>query len=430
MNFALLDLDLEKNLIPWDDISSDWKIKISQAILGQKPPKSVFFPENIENLSKIIQFTSQNQLKVLVCGNGSKLSWGKLVDPIEVVISNQKLNRIIDHAVDDLTVTVESGLKLADLQRFLAQENQFLPLDPSDQQNATLGGIVATADTGSWRQRYGGVRDLVLGLSFVRPDGAIAKAGGRVVKNVAGYDLMKLFTGSYGTLGIISQITFRTYPIPPFSTSLIISGSVDLINTCVNSLRASALTPTAMDLISSYFLKQLGINQEMGLLIRFQSIPESVVAQVNQVENFAQSFGLSFAIYSEDDEQKLWENLTEITTINSHSGVTCKVGILPNQAVSFLQKLAKITENQGFGLIHSNSGLGKIWLKQEKTLNTLIQCREYCQKHQGFLTVLEANPYLKQQFDPWGYQGNSLDLMIKIKQLFDPKNLLNPHKLT
>jgi glycolate oxidase FAD binding subunit len=438
MNQALFGI--ENSLIPWSEVASDWQNRISRAIVNHHPPESLIFPENIEHLAEIVKYTHHNNLKLLICGNGTKLSWGKLVDPVEVVVSNQKLNRIIDHAVDDLTVTAEAGLKLADLQRFLAQENQFLPIDPTYPQTATLGGIVATADTGSWRQRYGGVRDLVLGLSFVRADGAIAKGGGRVVKNVAGYDLMKLFTGAYGTLGVISEITFRTYPIPPFSTSLLISGSFNLIDSLTNSLRASALTPTAMDLLSSSIINQLGLDstpqsspiekREIGLLIRFQNIPESVTAQVKQIEDLAQSLGLSLSKYCQDDEQNLWEKITEIVTPDPHSGVTCKIGILPNQTINLLQKIETTTNNQGFGIIHSNSGLGKIFLRAEKNLSSLIELREYCQNYRGFLTILESKPYLKQQFEPWGYQGSGLDLMGKIKQQFDPKNRLNPGKLS
>jgi glycolate oxidase FAD binding subunit len=122
------------------------------------------------------------------------------------------MQQLIEHAVGDLTVTVEAGMQFAHLQAQLAKLGQFLALDPDFPQSATMGGIVATASTGSLRQRYGSVRDQLLGINFVRADGQVASAGGRVVKNVAGYDLMKLFTGAYGTLGAISSVTFRVHP--------------------------------------------------------------------------------------------------------------------------------------------------------------------------------------------------------------------------
>ena len=175
-------------------------------------PFYLAFPETLEALATGVKLANEFDWKILICGNGSKLSWGGLVKEAQLVISTQRLNRIIDHAIGDLTVTVEAGMTISQLQQALSPSNQFLPLNPCYPQSATIGGIVATADTGSWRQGYGGVRDLLLGLSFVRADGVIAKAGGRVVKNVAGYDLMKLFCGSFGTLGIISQVTMRLYP--------------------------------------------------------------------------------------------------------------------------------------------------------------------------------------------------------------------------
>ena len=134
------------------------------------------------------------------------------------------LNQVVEHGEEDLVITVQAGMKIKDLNNFLASKGQFLPIDPFFEEEATVGGVVATANNLSWRQRYGGVRDLILGLSFVRADGEVVKAGGKVVKNVAGYDLMKLFTGSYGSLGIITQVTFRLYPLVAHSSSIFVGG--------------------------------------------------------------------------------------------------------------------------------------------------------------------------------------------------------------
>ncbi|NES72750.1 MAG: FAD-binding oxidoreductase, partial [Okeania sp. SIO2D1] len=202
-----------------------------------------------------------------------------LVSQVDLVVSTQKLNRIVEHAVEDLTVSVEAGVKLADLQQRLRAAGQFLPLDPAYPETATLGGILATADAGSWRQRYGGVRDLVLGLSVVRADGEIAKAGGKVVKNVAGYDLMKLFVASYGTLGIISEVTLRTYPLLKASQTVAAAGDESAIAKLTESLLCSALTPTAIDLLSTRLVEDLALGNGFGLLVRFQSLGASVEEQ-------------------------------------------------------------------------------------------------------------------------------------------------------
>src|SRR6476469_1650897 len=198
-------------VVPWDKIEVIHRTRIGQAVTSRTTPKCIVYPKTQEELASITACIEANKWRLLPCGSGTKISWGQQVKDIDIAIGTKHLNRVIEHAVGDLTVTVEAGTKFSDIQALLAPFGQFLALDPAYPQEATIGGIVATADSGSLRQRYGGVRDMLLGITFVRADGQIAKAGGRVVKNVAGYDLMKLFASSYGTLGIICQVTFRVY---------------------------------------------------------------------------------------------------------------------------------------------------------------------------------------------------------------------------
>ena len=414
-------LDLE--IIEWEKVKPEWQAKIRGAIASFSP-HCLLYPPTPEVLAKIIKIAHEHRWRVLPCGSGSKLNWGGLVKDADLVVSSDRLNRIIEHAVGDLTVTVEAGVKLSDLQQTLQQADQFLPLDPAYPDSATVGGIIATADAGSWRQRYGGVRDLVLGLTFVGADGQLAKAGGRVVKNVAGYDLMKLFTGSYGTLGIITQATLRVYPLPPASATVLLVGENSAIATAAQTLRNSGLTPTAADLLSASVVQQLELGQGMGLLVRFQSISESVNQQTAQLETVAQQLGLQIEIAA--DEIQLWEQLKQMgQSPTSTSAITCKIGVVPTAAVPILTQFAELTSNRGLGIVHANSGLGNLyWDTQEAT--EVIKMRSLCQEQRGFLTVLESPPSLKQQLDTWGYTGNALEIMRKLKQQFDPEQILSP----
>ncbi|HEY9883407.1 MAG TPA: FAD-binding oxidoreductase, partial [Thermosynechococcaceae cyanobacterium] len=207
----------------WETLPAAQQASIAQAVAPDVTVSGVAYPSTPAALAAMVQADDRQPL--LPCGAGSKLAWGGLVGGLKdkektlplLVVSTERLNQLIDHAIGDLTVTVEAGMRFADVQATLATAGQYLPIDPAYPDHATIGGIIATADTGSLRQRYNGVRDLLLGVSIVRADGQVAKAGGRVVKNVAGYDLMKLFTGSYGTLGIITQATLRVYPLPEAS---------------------------------------------------------------------------------------------------------------------------------------------------------------------------------------------------------------------
>jgi len=278
--------NLSIDIVPWQEVESLFQSKINPIL--PESPEYFLSPHTQKDLSEICQHAYQHDQPLITCGQGSKIGWGGLVKrKIKYIVSTRHLNKIIEHAQEDLTVTVEAGVKLADLQQTLQKANQFLPLDVAYADTATIGGIIATADAGSLRQRYGGVRDLLLGITFVRADGAIARAGGRVVKNVAGYDLMKLLTGSYGTLGTISEVTLRLYPIPPDSATILLSGSANQINQARQTILNSGLTPTAFDLVSAAVVKQLEIADNMGLLIRFQTIPESIQTQTEQIEKLA-----------------------------------------------------------------------------------------------------------------------------------------------
>ncbi len=417
------------DIIPWETVDNDWKNRVKKTVNHNCIPHYLLTPPDLKNLSNIVKIASENKWSMLPCGNGSKLSWGGVVSDANLVISTQKLNQVIDHAVSDLTITVEAGITLKDLQAILKPYNQFLPIDPAYPDEATIGGILATADTGSWRQRYGGIRDLVLGLSFVRWDGEIAKAGGKVVKNVAGYDLMKLFTGSYGTLGIISTVTFRLYPIPEASGTLVMSGEAENISKMAQTLLQSGLQPTAAEMLSPSVVKSLELGEKMGLMVRFQSIPESINEQSQQVQAIAEKLNIKTMFCQDEIEENLWQRLQEIIRVNNtNSTITGKIGIIPNRAVNWLMQLNDLTSEKAWAMINLSSGIGQFKLDIEPSLGILKQLRSFAQENRGFLTILEANKAIKKQFEPWGYSGNALPLMKQIKNQFDPHNLLSPSR--
>ena len=191
-------INLENKVIPWEELGQTIQERVGLTI-DKTHPSYMVYPQTQEELSGIIAIANSNRWRVLTCGGMTKINWGSLTST-DIIVSTEHINKLIEHAVGDLTITVEAGIKFREIQEILGKRGQTLGLDPAFPEHATIGGIVATGDTGSLRQRYGGVRDQLLGITFVRADGKIAKAGGRVVKNVAGYDLMKLLTGAYGTL--------------------------------------------------------------------------------------------------------------------------------------------------------------------------------------------------------------------------------------
>jgi glycolate oxidase FAD binding subunit len=362
--------------------------------------------------------------KMLVAGSGSKLNWGGLVQQPDLLLCTTQLDRLIDHAVGDLTVTVEAGMGFQQLQAQLATANQFLPLDPLFPNQATIGGIISTADTGSLRQRYGGVRDLLLGFSWVRPDGEVAKAGGRVVKNVAGYDLMKLFTGAYGTLGIIQQVSLRVYPLPVAAGSVWITGDSKALAALIAQLGAMSLTPTSLDLLTASLAAKSHLGSQMGLLARFQTIPESIAVQSNQLVQVSRELGLETALYEGEAEVKLWQNLRSLVIA---CPVTAKIGLRPTAVVDFLDGFS-LEHGSRLGMVHVGSGIGLIGLATETRSTELLRLRQQCEAAGGYLSVLTAPNQIKQQMEVWGYQGAAVTVMRQLREKFDRDAIFNPGK--
>jgi glycolate oxidase FAD binding subunit len=461
---AYIELLGSENVVTFEYLAPMLKGRINSSIVPASDHTicCVVYPQSQLQLSEAIALAHENEWRVLPCGNGSKIDWGGLASGAEVVVSTSRLDQLLEHASGDLTVTVEAGINFIQLQSMLAEAGQFLAIDPAYARRSTLGGIVATANTGSLRHRYNSVRDMCIGISFVRYDGEIAKAGGKVVKNVAGYDLMKLMTGSYGTLGIISQLTFRLYPLPPASGTVVVKGSNEAIARLRTELLSATLTPVAVDLLSATAMEHLDYGKSLGLAIRFQTTPDSIKEQSNRVHELAKSVQLAqpleVTVIDQPDEAETWqqidnlfwhgdrESLTRSSTALPQS-IVAKIGVLPDQACLLMIEIeAIITQNlptlTAHVRIHTSSGLGILRLQpnqntgeayNSQTIATLKQVitkiRDLAINKEGFLSILEAPVSLKQAIDVWGYTPDTLEMMKKLKQEFDPDGLFSPDRL-
>ena len=453
-----------------ENLPNSWSQRLSGVFEDPNCCPCLALPKTIAELAEVVVCASQSNWCVIPAGRGLQLSWGKPIPGrvsqhrSPLIVSTDRLDRVIDHAVGDLTFTAEAGLSVQRIQEQLSPHDQFLALQGLGGLDTSLGGLLATANAGSWRHRYGGVRDQVLGIQFVRADGQVAKAGGRVVKNVAGYDLMKLFTGSYGSLGILTQATVRLYPLPDRWETIVLRGDREAISTVTQTVAASPLTPVAMDVLSAGLVRALGAilgmdnrvsPASLGLTLQFASLDAAVKAQVEQVQTWAKEANLRVDILSGDEQTHFWKHLqirgaqgrsvlplsdspispASAEDPNPRDRILCKIGVLPSHALEtldFLEQSKTIVEGmQSQGLIHCGSGLGWVELAPGTLRFPVIQnLRQYCQERGGFLTVLEGSIGLKQQLDPWGYRGNALPLMAKVKQAFDPHQLFNPDRFT
>jgi len=406
-------------------------------------------PATVEELAAVVTCAARQGWPLIPAGQGGQLSWGKPCPDVPIILSTARLNQLVDHAVGDLTLTAQAGMTLKTAQTIVGTQGQWLSLQSTCGEGSSLGGLVATADSGSLRHRYGGVRDSLLGIEFVRADGERSKAGGRVVKNVAGYDLMKLLTGSHGSLGIITQVTFRCYPLPDHQATLLLwgkgEGNADSIEAIFHTLQASSLTPVAVDFLSTQvlqdYLKTPLPPDTIGLAVQFASLAAAVTAQINTLQGWGKNQGLEGLVLEDEAQTLFWQEMqyrgrsyqgTENPEARS-SRILCKIGVLPSAAVATLKTLNSLANQvEGTiarGLIHGGSGLGWIELEPDSLRFPVLQTlRQYCQTQGGFLSILEGPVALKQQIDVWGYTGNALSLMLKVKQAFDPCNLLSPYR--
>ncbi|MDY6940699.1 MAG: FAD-binding oxidoreductase [Cyanobacteriota bacterium] len=419
-------------ICPWENLPQNQRQQILAASAPGTQLELLVSPQTPEELGAAMALANRHRWRVLILGGGSKLHWGGLIEGANLAVSTQNLNRTIEYAVEEFTLTVEAGMKWVDIQEMLAQNRQFLAIDPTYPERATIGGIVATGDTGSWRQRYNSVRDQLLGISFCRHDGQLVKAGGRVVKNVAGYDLMKLLTGAYGTLGIATQFTFRVYPIPEASVTQVLTGTPEAIASATQTLLNSALTPTAIDLISTRLVTQLDVGEGMGLVVRFQSLPQSVAEQSDRLLEVAQKLELQHQTYCDDAETRLWERSRKLMEVSPpETQILGKIGVIPDRAVEIETLLDRLLPDRVFSQIHAGSGLG--WVKIDETpgqssFDRIARLRAVLEEKGGFFSVLVAPVSVKQKLDLWGYRGSAIDMMRTIKNKFDPENILNPNR--
>lgn len=358
-------------------------------------------PTSTEQAAALLQQADRDQLRLLIIGHGSKVQVSQ-AEAIDLVVSTQKLTRVIDHAAGDLTVTAEAGLTFAELQAHLAPAQQMLALDPAFPQRATLGGIVATTSTGARRLRYGGVRDMLLGFTVVRSDGQIAHAGGRVVKNVAGYDLMKLFCGAWGSLGLITEMTWRLYPQPAASASLCLVGDAAQLAQAWTELRG--LAPVAADICLPATSEALGWGRSLSLVVQLQGIPEAVSERVAQAQTLGAQVlepepwpALDRQLQREQPRADLWR---------------LKLGLLPTQVLPLATWLhTQMPTVQG--CLQIGTGLGELVSEQPLDYGAL---RGHC----DFVSVLQGADR-KNPAEIWGYSEDTQQLMQRLKQRFDPQ---------
>jgi len=340
---------------------------------------------------------------VVAGGAGTKQSWGgTLSRPADVHIDLSRLDAVLDHAAGDLIVVAQAGARLAEVQRRVAEAGQRLAIDETVP-GATVGGTIATATSGPLRQLAGTVRDLLIGVTVVRADGVVAKAGGRVVKNVAGYDLCKLMTGSYGTLAVITEAVFRLHP-QPVATAVVTVPDPAL--SLVSTVAASQLAPAGIELDAP-------ASGPATLGVALEGTAAGVAARTDALLVLIRASGAAQA--RTDPQPPLWWGQYPWRSGQLALKLTFARSGLADVVAAAREHRVPVRGSAGVGVLYGATA----------DPGTVEPLRQVCATHGGTLVVLDAPPEVKATLDIWGPVAG-LDLMRRVKERFDPEHRLAP----
>ena len=429
-------------------------------------------PTTAGEVAAALRRASDARQSIVIRGAGTKSDWGRPAARIDAVLDMRRMNRILAHEHGDMTATIEAGATLRDVNQALAAHEQTLPLDPPFADRATIGGLLATNDSGPLRHRYGTPRDLVIGIQLATTDGVLSKAGGRVVKNVAGYDLSKLVTGSFGSLAAIVSATFKLAPLPAASKTMKIAvRDVEALGVLIRTVMASQLEPVAFEIhvrstqsSQSTRSKTLSANSAVSafnvswVFLRFASLAAVVDAQVAQATAALKACTTSIEVLDGDAERALWHG--HATQLWDAPGAIVRASWLPASIASGLGALERIAElamameREPFPLrsmgVEGASGAGRraaaARLKASPSIDVigraaigagLIRIDGDTAAQASVIEQLRASPLfgnivivrgaaeLKALVDVWGPHGDRQPLFDSLKRAFDPNGVLN-----
>ena len=421
---------LVSQVIGAEYVSASPCLRVSASVHPASPCLEVA-PGSAEEACEVLRLAARERWAVVPAGAATWLDAGNPVRRADLIISTKRMQRIIEHEPADLVARTEAGVTLCALNEELGRAGQWLPLDPPDDGRATSGGVVATGLGGAQSNGFGGPRGFVIGMRVALADGRIIKAGGRVVKNVAGYDLCKLFTGSYGTLGLILEITFKLRPTPKQTTTIAAYGSLDSLLRAARATRDARLLPVAVELLSSGVAQSLSIANEdasPALLIRYAGGPETVAYQTEQTIKTLRSDPANVAVAVINEDAQYWRRLAALP-LAEPDRLIWRAGLLPTELETFLERALK-EDSPAFAsdsLWHAGLADGRLRVMNAAGENGCAASLKKLRDDLGGMLVIEnAPPSIKDSVDAWGDIGSQASLMRRVKQELDVKDLFSP----
>ena len=406
-------------------------------------PRFVTAPESVDDLSDALTDASQKKLSVTPAGGRTQISVGNLPEHLDMVLDVSRVNGILEHNPADLTVTVEAGITVASLQNTLNEYGQFLAIDPPLPSQATIGGALARGVPGPLMWQLWSPRDLTIGMRTVLASGKFSKSGGKVVKNVSGYDLARLHIGGLGTLGVIVEASFKLTPLPEEQAT-----AIAVFNTDELCLKASEgvlkrgvvpLAITTLNPISSNLIRLHGsMVEECSFLVRVGGRPKTLARQLSEVKAVCETLKPSqFRVVDQDETMRIWGEIRDFGWNKKTRPVLgCRASVSPSQVGRLMKNLGVITAGDSSPpalLSHPANGTvlagwpGETKNPSEELLYDIIsKARLATHKAGGNIIVEQCPTHIKQKISVWDEVGDSIDIMRRMKQQYDPNRILNP----
>ena len=403
----------------------------ARTVDGVRVPKSMI-PESVEDVVDILRAANERDEVVIPWGGGTLMGLGNVPESADVALDLTRIDQVVDYEPDDMTIAVQAGCRIGDLNAALAEHGQMLPFEIACPAEATLGGLYAAGISGPRRFGHGSMRDLVIGITSISPSGEIARAGGMVVKNVSGYDMMRLHYGALGSFGVVLQLNFKVLPRPRAQRTVTTCYAEmgDAIEAAL-TVRDSQLAPTAIVLLNDENARAAGLGESpWTLLMRAEGPLEAAAQQTTRLRDAALLGSLDSDILDDDATEALWATTNgSLSAAPETNSIVARFGLPPSQASKIVEAVIRVAN--GYAMRYALSvdfGNGLLFARfnaedaQVPQLRSLWIAMRAIGAHS---TLLTAPPSVKQEIDVYGAEPAGFGLMRAIKQQFDPQRTLN-----
>jgi glycolate oxidase FAD binding subunit len=414
-------------------------------VIDGRTPCGVVFPGSAEEVARVVRAAAAAGVPVVPWGGGTEMHRGTPPADGALVVGLRRLDRVLEHEPGDLTATAEAGISMAALQQALGARGQWLPLDPPTPEAATLGGVLAANAAGPRRQGYGTARDHVIGIRVVAADGQLIRAGGKVVKNVAGYDLAKLYIGSRGTLGIIVDATLKLRPRPEaIGACWARFPTLAAAAHAAVALAGSELEPAALVLLDAPAGDACGRHAGLAgaaaaaVVVAFEGLATAVAWERGEAADRLRAAGAETVDRLADAAAaRALDAVADVRRLVPDAVAIATVGILPTDVEAYLDAAAALAGTAGLRVAaatHGGHGLATLILTTSAgppppaaaTAAVLAQWRDAARARGGHLALEWAPLGVRELCPVWDPPGPATALMQKLKARLDPGNLLNP----